>query len=90
VLSSEPSRLFPQQRDRRSLCVAFVTSTLKFAFCYRVSRFENLLPRRGNNILIIPILLPPRLQLGAQQTRLRGGIAIAEALKINETITNIK
>jgi hypothetical protein len=50
-------------------------------FCYR----------DGNNISIIPFLLPPSFRsLGYNELGPKGGIAIAEALKINKTITDIK
>jgi hypothetical protein len=45
----------------------------------------------GNNILIIPNLLPPSFySLVLNRLGSEGGIAIAEALKINTTITNVK
>jgi hypothetical protein len=50
-------------------------------FCYR----------DGNNFPIIPILLPPSFcSLYYNKLGPEGGIAIAEALQINTTITNIK
>jgi hypothetical protein len=56
----------------------FVTA---YVFCYR----------DGNNIPIIPILLPPSFRsLTDNELGPEGGIAIAEALKINTTITTIE
>jgi hypothetical protein len=62
----------------------FVTATLHFdvrIFCYR----------DGNNIPIIPFFVTPSFcSLRWNELGPEGGIAIAEALKINKTITNIK
>jgi hypothetical protein len=56
----------------------FVTA---YVFCYR----------DGNNIPIIPFLLPPSFRsLGGNWIGPEFVIAIAEALKINTTITTIE
>jgi len=47
--------------------------------------------RDGNNIPIIPFFVTPSFcSLSVNQLGPEDGIAIAEALKINTTITNIK